>query len=237
MKTEARTALKSTMPFWVWAVSAPASQDIVCPSCIPGGRFYWSIPAALITCTRLYQDGFSSAVLLYCSQQPYKLGARGWLTGLLIFLWSFCVSNALWQWVHRLERVSKFGGFLQVLAPVLMCHSDYYPNPCNSSSFTVALLFPCWGEFCCLLSSWVPLRVLRCLISHKEPSLTSISCSKAQPQWPWLTLSNTCPWSPHSHLPRGPCRSGCISVDTGVWNSRDWDSLALPTLPGGTLGQ
>lgn len=178
MKTEARIALKNTMPSWAWGgASAPALWDIVCPSCIPGRRFHCNTPAALTTCTRLHQDGFSSAVLLCSSQLPYRWGARGWLTRILISLWSFGLSNALWHWVHRLERVSKFGGFLQVLTPVLVCHLDYYPNPCNSLSYTVALPFPWEGEFWCLLCYRVPLSVPGCCHSHMEPSLTSISCS------------------------------------------------------------
>lgn len=82
--------------------------------------------------------------LLYCSALPKSHIDEGQgvnLTRLLIFLWSFCLSNVLWQWVHRLEKVSKFGGFLQVLAPVPVCHLDYYPNPCNSLFYTATLFF------------------------------------------------------------------------------------------------
>lgn len=56
-----------------------------------------------------------------------------------------CEAFASAMLCDRLERVSKFGFFLQVLSPVLMCYLDYYPNPCNSLSHRVALPFP-WRE-------------------------------------------------------------------------------------------
>lgn len=66
-----------------------------------------------------------------------------------------------------------------------------------------------------------------------EPSLRSVSSSQAQP-----TLSNTCPMSPPSlTCPEG--HAGQVAfLETLVFShSREWDSLPLPTLPGGTLGQ
>lgn len=47
------------MPSQAWeGVSAPALHFTDSPSCLPGGRFHYSIPAVLNVCSRLHQDVF-----------------------------------------------------------------------------------------------------------------------------------------------------------------------------------